>query len=139
MIYLHSEDIDFTYPDPEKLETWLKGVAKDENKTTGEISIIFCSDDYLLDLNKKFLNHDYYTDVITFDYSEQDIISGDIFISIDRVRENAQIYGQKFIDELNRVIVHGLLHLAGYKDKSEEEQKQMRQKEDFYLKKLAQI
>ena len=136
MIYLHSEEIEYNYPDPKKLDKWLNDVAAEEHRKIGEINIIFCSDDYLLEMNRQYLNHDYYTDVITFDYSEQDIISGDIFISIDRVRENARLYKQKFIDELNRVIVHGVLHLIGYKDKTGKEQKQMRQKEDYYLQKM---
>lgn len=137
MIYTHSEDIEFKYPDGTKLGQWLTDVATSEGKTIGEINIIFCSDDYLLELNKQYLNHDYYTDVITFDYSQDQIISGDIFISIDRVRDNAHTYQQTFEDELNRVIVHGVLHLIGYKDKTDQEQKLMRQKEDFYLKKLS--
>jgi len=104
-----------------------------ENKTEGELSFIFCSDDYLLDMNKKYLNHNFYTDVITFDYCENDIVSGDVFISVDRIKENAQTYKTSFEKELQRVMIHGVLHLVGYKDKTEEEQKQMREKESQYL------
>ena len=102
---------------------------------TEDISFIFCSDDYLLDLNRNFLSHDYYTDVITFDNSEQFSFSGDIFISLDRVRENALVFNQTFIDELHRVMIHGILHLVGYDDISDLEQSIMRDKEDYYLAK----
>ncbi len=139
MIYLHTEDVDFTYPYPQKLEQWIASVADEEGKKLGEINIIFCSDDYLLEMNKKYLNHDYYTDVITFDYSDDNVISGDIFISIDRVEDNAKTFEQKLEDELNRVIVHGILHLVGYKDKTQEEQITMRQKEDYHLKKISEL
>ena len=139
MIYLHTEDIDFTYPDEAVLRQWLDSVARKEGKILGEINIIFCSDEYLLKMNKQYLNHDYYTDVITFDYSDDQIISGDIFISVDRVKDNAQTYNQTFETELNRVIVHGILHLIGYKDKTDAEQKLMRQKEDYYLQKLSEL
>ena len=99
----------------------------------GEVSIIFCSDNYILNVNQEYLQHDYFTDIITFDYCEGDRISGDLFISVDSVRENAIEYGTEFKDELNRVIVHGILHLIGYDDHNEEDIKMMRQKEDYYL------
>ena len=102
-------------------------------KKLGNINIIFCSDDYILDVNMKYLQHDYFTDIITFDYCEKDFLSGDLFISIDSVRENALYYGTEFADELNRVMVHGLLHLIGYDDHSEEDIKMMRYKENYYL------
>ena len=105
-------------------------------KLVGDINIIFCSDDYLYEMNKIYLNHDYYTDVITFPYNIGNKIEGDIFISIDRVKDNAQIYSTTFDNELSRVIIHGILHLIGFNDKSEEEQKQMREQEDICLKKL---
>ncbi len=139
MIDFFTEQIDFQINNKDVLIQWIKNTAKEENRKTGEISIIFTSDDNLLEINKKYLNHDYYTDVITFDYSENDTISGDIFISIDRVKENAQIYNSKFEQELHRVIIHGILHLIGYKDKNETDQKLMRQKEDYYLQKLEQL
>lgn len=108
-------------------------VAGSEIKTLGDISIIFCSDNYILDVNLRYLHHDYFTDVITFDYCEGNRLSGDLFISIDSVRENAVEFGTEFDDELHRVIVHGLLHLIGYDDNTLEDQKLMREKEDYYL------
>ena len=99
----------------------------------GELSVIFCSDEFLLDMNKEYLNHDYYTDIITFDYVEGNIISGDLFVSLDRVKENAEMYNSRMLRELYRVVFHGTLHLCGYKDKTDEEQKVMRAKEDYYL------
>ena len=108
-------------------------VAGSEIKTLGDISIIFCSDNYILDVNIRYLHHDYFTDVITFDYCEGDKLSGDLFISIDSVRENAIEFGTEFDEELHRVIVHGLLHLIGYDDHTPEDQKGMREKEDYYL------
>ena len=104
-----------------------------ESYNLGEISVVFCSDDYLLNMNKQYLNHDYYTDIITFDYSDNRIVSGDLFISFDRVKENASIYAVPINYELCRVIYHGILHLCGYKDKSEEEKIAMRGKENEYL------
>ena len=108
-------------------------VAGSEIKTLGDISIIFCSDNYILDVNIRYLHHDYFTDVITFDYCEGERLSGDLFISIDSVRENAIEFGTEFDEELHRVIVHGLLHLIGYDDHTPEDQNVMRAKEDYYL------
>jgi len=108
-------------------------LVQTENRTMGEVSYIFCSDDYLLNINKQYLNHDYYTDVISFDYCEDDVISGDIFISVDTVRDNAKEYNVDFEKELERVMVHGVLHFVGYKDKTDEDSKMMRQKENQYL------
>lgn len=104
-----------------------------ENKKEGELSFIFCSDEYLLKMNNEYLRHDYYTDVITFDYTEKEIITGDIFISVDRIKENALKYNTTFENELQRVMIHGVLHLVGYNDKTEEEQKEMTKKENQYL------
>ncbi len=111
----------------------IEALIFNENKKDGELSFIFCSDEYLLKMNNDYLKHNFYTDVITFDYTEGDIISGDIFISIDRVKENAEKYNVSFENELQRVMIHGVLHLVGYNDKTEEEQKQMREKESQYL------
>ena len=108
-------------------------VAGSEMRRLGAINIIFCSDNYILDVNMKYLQHDYFTDIITFDYCEKDVLSGDLFISIDSVRENAQFYGTEFADELNRVMVHGVLHLIGYDDHSEADIAEMRRKENYYL------
>ncbi len=105
----------------------------EEKKEEGELSFVFCSDDYLLKMNKDYLQHDYFTDVITFDYTENNIISGDIFISIDRIKENAKSFNVTFEEELQRVMIHGILHLIGYNDKTEEEQSEMTEKENKYL------
>jgi rRNA maturation RNase YbeY len=135
-IYLHSE-CDFEAGSVSNLEPWIKTVITKENKTLGEINYIFCTDEYLLEKNQTFLNHNTYTDIITFDYSEENQISGDIFISIERVKENARKFAVEFETELKRVMIHGVLHLIGYKDKSEDEQKLMREKENFYLEEIS--
>ena len=119
-----------------KIKQWIKQVIDAKGKKTGNITYIFCDDEYLLEVNKQYLQHDYYTDVITFDYVENDLISGDIFISTDRVRENALAFGSSETEELHRVIIHGALHLLGLKDKSEKEASQMRQAENEALKLL---
>lgn len=115
-------------------KNWLKRVIELENKRVGQIDIIFCSDLYLLELNKTHLNHDYYTDILTFNYSgDQSVISGDLYISLDRVKENADMNQVGTDVELMRVMVHGILHLLGYNDKSTSEKKVMRMKEETYL------
>jgi rRNA maturation RNase YbeY len=133
MVSYFTEDIKFNFKDKRLTSRWLKFVAESEAKRLGDISIIFCSDNYILDVNIKYLKHDYFTDIITFDYCEDNLLSGDLFISIDSVRENASFYGTEFSDELNRVIVHGLLHLIGYDDHTEEDIAMMRAKENYYL------
>lgn len=132
--------IDFFYEDIQplllqksKIKKHLNYLVKSELMQLGDVCFIFCKDEYLLEMNKQYLDHDYYTDIITFDYVEGKIISGDLFISIDRVNENAKKFGVEFKRELLRVMFHGVLHLCGYKDKTEYEKKQMREKEDFYL------
>lgn len=130
---------DFVFKGKMKHRQWVVDTAQREGQRTGEISIIFCTDEELLEINREHLDHDYYTDIITFDYSTVGTISGDLFISLDRVRENGQEYGGGFTGELSRVIIHGVLHLLGYKDKSDEEAKTMREKEDFYLDILKQL
>ncbi len=132
-IFFHSEEIDYKLKKKKKVRSWLKELAKIEDKTIEELNYIFCSDDYLLKVNKEHLDHDFYTDVITFDYCENNLISGDIFISIDRVKENAKSFGKSFKNELRRVMVHGLLHLMEYKDKNEVDKAIMRKMEDFAL------
>jgi rRNA maturation RNase YbeY len=112
---------------------WIKAVAEEYEKKAGDISYIFCDDTKILEINQTYLHHDFYTDIITFDYSEGDRISGDIFIGIDTVRSNAEKYGTNFDDELHRVIIHGILHLCGLKDKSEADSKKMREAEDKAL------
>jgi probable rRNA maturation factor len=115
------------------LRLWLNATAKKEKQKVDSVNYIFCSDKHLLCINKQFLDHDYFTDVITFQYEGTDGVSGDIFISYDRIRDNAKQYKQSVTNELHRVMVHGMLHLLGYKDKKPEEQKVMKSKEDFYL------
>ena len=119
-----------------KVKSWIKSVAEKRGFKVGEISYIFCSDDYLLDINKTYLKHDFYTYIITFDYTDAKKISGDLYISIDRVRDNAQELNLGFEQELHRVIIHGVLHLLGLKDKTEEEAKEMRKAEEECLKSL---
>ena len=137
MIKYFREDTRFLFKGRRDNNEWLKDVITSESVKekfrAGDINIIFCSDNYLLDLNKKFLSHDFYTDIITFDNCADKIISGDLFISIDRVRENSKTYASSFDEELHRVIVHGVLHLLGYKDKTKAQSKVMREKESFYL------
>lgn len=129
-----SESIKFSIPQKRILKKWIQETISLENKQVGDITVLFCSNDYILTINNQYLKHDYYTDIITFDYCEENIISGDLIISIDRVKENAHDGDELFIDELHRVIIHGILHLLGYKDKSKTESKEMREKENFYLK-----
>ena len=133
MISYHFENTDFVFRERDLNNRWLRAVAESEMKRIGNIAIIFCSDGYLLDVNRKYLGHDYFTDIITFDYCEGERLSGDLFISVDSVRENAVEYGTEFANELNRVMVHGLLHLIGYDDHTEEDVKTMREKENQYL------
>jgi probable rRNA maturation factor len=132
-VSFHSEQTDFSLSNESQITDWLSRVCQKESKVLSEISIIFCSDDYLLEVNKKHLNHDYYTDVITFDYTEENMVSGDLFISVDRVTENAKSFGVSMLDEAHRIIVHGALHLIGYTDKEAHTKEEMTAKEDFYL------
>ena len=133
MISYFFEDTDFIFKGKSLNNRWLKLVAESEIRRIGQISIIFCSDNYILDVNQKYLQHDYFTDIITFDYCEGDRLSGDLFISVDTVRDNAVEYGTDFNEELNRVMVHGILHLIGYDDHEEEYIAEMRKKENYYL------
>jgi rRNA maturation RNase YbeY len=134
MIHFCTEDITFSLKEKLKHKAWLNEVAKQEGKRILELSYVFCSDDYLLQINQEYLNHDTLTDIVTFDNSEDPKkIEGDIFISIDRVKENGDALGTKET-ELKRVMVHGLLHLLGYKDKKKEDKAVMTEKEDFYIK-----
>ncbi len=134
----HCEGISFLLPDIPLIQKWLLMVIDQEGKSISSLNYIFCSDDYLLKINQDHLNHDTYTDVITFQY-DNDNIEGDIFISVDRTKENAKIFDVNPLLELHRVMVHGLLHLLGFKDKLPEEKDLMTQKENFYLNLLEQI
>lgn len=133
MVTYFFEDTDFKLKNKTKIKKWLKLVAESEVFSLGAVSVIFCSDNYILDINQRFLQHDYFTDIITFDYSEGEKISGDLFISVDSVRENSIEYETEFEDELHRVIVHGVLHLIGYDDHTDEDIRTMRSKENYYL------
>ncbi|MES2835958.1 MAG: rRNA maturation RNase YbeY [Bacteroidota bacterium] len=130
-----SDDIKFVLKEKTKKKDWLKKSIAAEKKKLGDINYIFCSDNYLLDLNIKHLNHNTLTDIITFDYSEEDTLNSDIFISVERVAENAKKFEVDFENELLRVMIHGVLHLCGYKDKKKEDAEKMRLKENFYIKK----
>lgn len=132
MIQYFFEDIDPIEIDS-KTTTWLQQLIIHEGKKVGKINYIFLSDDGLLKVNQEYLQHDYYTDVITFDYVKGKTISGDIFVSLPRISDNANAHSKDFTSELHRVLAHGLLHLCGYKDKTDEEKTEMRSKEDFYL------
>ena len=132
MVNLFFEETEVLDLNPEFFVLWLSKVCNLEGKNLGELNVVFCSDDYLLQMNQKHLNHDYYTDIITFDYYEEDV-TGDLFISVDRVRENALEMNEVFERELRRVVAHGTLHLLGYGDKTVEEEKLMRIKENEAL------
>jgi metalloprotein, YbeY/UPF0054 family len=118
-------------------KAWLEDIILSEGKKLGEINYIFCDDEYLLKVNQDYLQHDYYTDIITFDYVKGRTISGEIFVSLHRISDNASTLSKSYEEELRRVLAHGVLHLSGYKDKSEEEEQLMRSKEDFYLAKYS--
>jgi len=128
-----SEGIDFKLPHPRKTSLWIKSVVKKERKTLNSINYIFCTDLYLLQINQQYLNHNTLTDIVTFDYSQKSSLNGEIYISIDRVKENSGIFSRPFDEELHRVIIHGVLHLAGYKDKSKTEKALMGKKEEACL------
>ena len=135
MIEFYSET-DFRLKDKRKIRRWINQIASIEGHELSAINYIFCDDNYLAELNQKYLDHDTLTDIITFDFSEGKKLSGDVFISIERVHENAIIFNTKPKDELHRVMIHGILHLCGYKDKNKEEAKAMRSKENDALKML---
>ncbi len=133
MIRYYNEDCKFTLKGKALNNRWLRLVAESEVRRLGNINIIFCSDNYILDINMRYLQHDYFTDIITFDYCEKKVLNGDLFISIDSVRDNAEFYGVDFYEELNRVMVHGILHLIGYDDHTDDDIATMRSKENYYL------
>ena len=129
-----SEEISFTLPDADKIKDWLLRAVTTHEYELENLTYIFCSDDYLLDINLTYLNHDTLTDIITFDNADDEgIIESDIFISVERVKENAVTFNISFLDELHRVMIHGVLHLLGYADKTEADKAVMRQKEDYWL------
>ncbi len=133
MISFSTIEIKFVLQNKLEVKNWVKSVLDQEGRKAGDLTYIFCSDEYLGIINKKYLKHNTLTDIITFDYSEGGKLSGDILISIERVKENAATFKISFEKELGRVMVHGILHLVGYKDKTKVDKEQMRKKEDFYL------
>ena len=137
MVNLFFEDVDLINLDSKLLSSWLLNVCDEECKVLYEVNLIFCSDEYLLKMNIEYLQHDYYTDIISFDYCEDNKILGDLFISKDRVLDNSIQHNVSFDFEIQRVIVHGVLHLCGYKDKTDVEEILMRNKEDYYLSKIV--
>lgn len=132
-IYFSSENIHFDLKGKMMVKRWITDIIKAQGKKVGDISYLFCDDAYLIEVNRSYLNHDTYTDIITFDYVEDNLISGDIMISVERVKENAQLFGSTFDQELHRVIIHGILHLLGQGDKTAPEAAQMRKKEEAAL------
>jgi len=133
-IFFHSADLSFQYKQKKKLKSFIETIFFKEKKVAGSIRYIFCSDEYLLKINTAFLHHNYYTDIITFDLSDSaPVITGEIYISVDRVKENAKTIGVSYSDEILRVVFHGALHLCGYKDKEKKEVLVMRKKEDQYI------
>jgi len=140
VIRFFNEDIGFPKIKRTKLKSWITSVISLHKAKLGQVSIIFVSDKYLLDMNNQYLSHNYYTDIITFNYSVNDdnqlLINGDLFISLDTVKSNSSDFGVSFDHELNRVIIHGILHLLGQNDESDEEFDEMKRKEDHYLKLL---
>lgn len=134
MLNFFTENVDFDLLRPVKTKKWIKNASLSEGYEIADLNYIFCDDEYLLEINKQYLNHDYFTDIITFDNSEEDnVIEGDIYISVDRVKENAATFQADFETELRRVLIHGLLHLMGYQDSNETLKTEMRAKEDQYL------
>jgi len=138
-INFFTEDSSFTLKNKRKLKYWIQDTVQLENCKTGEINYIFTSDKYLLNINKQYLSHNYYTDIITFNYCENKVINGDIYISIDTVKNNSTRFAVTFNEELNRVMIHGVLHLLGYDDHNEKEKSQMREKENYYLERLKNL
>lgn len=132
-IYFNNQDIDFKFGNRRKISRWIKKVINTYQKCDGTISYIFTSESYILDLNKKYLNHNYYTDIITFDYCRKNIVEGDIFICVDTVRKNSEDFRTTFDNELLRVIIHGIFHLLGFNDKTDHQKQKMRQLEDNAL------
>ena len=135
-IYFHKEDASIALKKIKVIKRWLGDVVSFYNKEMGVINVVFCSDDFLLKINKEYLNHNYLTDIITFNFCEKNEISGDLFISIDRVKDFSKTNRLTFVNELHRVIVHGVLHLCGFNDKSTKEKQKMRKLENFFLEKL---
>lgn len=138
-IKFFTEETKFQLKERLRIKNWINETIIGENSNPGIINFIFTSDKYLLEINKQYLSHDYFTDIITFNYCENNIISGDIYISIDTVKNNSRLFNVTFIEELHRVMIHGILHLLGYEDKKEEEKVKMREKENQYLERFKKL
>ena len=138
-ITFQSDDIKFPAIRRRDIAHWIKSVAKNYQKKAGDISYIFCSDEKILDINKTYLNHDYYTDIITFDYTAGNVISGDLFISLETVRSNSEKFATDYNEELHRVMIHGILHLCGLKDTTSEDEALMRERENEALTLLSEL
>ena len=139
MISFFNEDVDFKLKNKLVLKQWIKQDAQTYGMKVGDLTYIFCSDDKIIEVNRQFLQHDYYTDIITFDYDVEGVVSGDMYISVDTVRSNSEIYAPSFERELQRVIIHGVLHLCGLKDKQPDDEKNMRSAEEKALAMLDHI
>jgi rRNA maturation RNase YbeY len=137
MIHVFYEDCSLSGKQHEDVVYKMGQVVEGEGFKEGDLSVVFCSDRYLLEINKTHLDHDYYTDILTFSYNEDNLINGDLFISVDRLKENAEANNVEFLNELSRVVIHGVLHLCGYNDKTPEEITLMREKESDYLKRIC--
>ena len=143
MINYFTEDISFKFLNKRKCSQWIRAAIIEESATNskkpGDFSIVFCSDEYILKMNKQYLKHDYYTDIITFDNSHDNKVSADIFISIETVKSNAIIYNQSFLTEIHRVIIHGILHLLNYDDQTIDQKLKMTEREEHYLNKYFSV
>jgi probable rRNA maturation factor len=139
MIQFHNQNIAFSLLQKRKVTHWIKDIISEYNYSAGELNFVFCNDEYILQLNQKFLNHDYYTDIITFNDNLDEIVNGDIYISIDRVKENSLLFSVTFNEELKRVIIHGILHLLGFSDETDDLKKKMRNLENKALQKVKEL
>jgi len=133
MIQFSTQDTGYSLKNKLKIRRWIQTIIREEGGKPGNLSYIFCSDNYLFQLNRKYLRHHTLTDILSFDYSEEGVVSGDILISVERVQENAKTFSRSFDEELGRVMSHGVLHLLGYKDKLDEDKSKMTKKENLYL------
>ena len=138
-IKFFTEDTKFNLKNENLIKNWVKGTIKSVNKNTGNINFIFTSDKHLLKINEEYLSHKYFTDIITFNYCENDTVSGDVFISVETVKNNSSRFNVTFIEELHRVIIHGVLHLLGFDDQNDEEKVVIREKENYYLERLKNL
>jgi probable rRNA maturation factor len=139
ILFVNDDSVSFNLKNKRLIKSWIKDIIQQNKKEVGDINYIFCSDEKILEINKEFLKHDYYTDIISFDYCEENKISGDIFISIDTVKSNSIKYKTEFLEELHRVIIHGVLHFLGFKDKTKADAEKMREAENKALIRLNKI